>query len=136
MVEYPCEPGRWVYRENSGLWGMGARKVTKSPLFWLQRTWCCIPLRLVFTLQDRISGDLDPVWLEALWKGYRGYGAAISGKLWLSGKHAQGGKVTRILMTDLDRQKLGTTHPRMHPTFEFLLPDNQCFPDIGALGPL
>ena len=86
MVEYPCEPGRWVYRENSGLWGMGARKVTKSPLFWLQRIWWCIPLRLVFTLQDRISGDLDLVWLEALWKGYRGYGAAISGKLWLSGK--------------------------------------------------
>ena len=45
-----------------------------------------IPLRLVFTLQDRTSGGLDRVWLEALWKGYRGYSAAISGKHWLSGK--------------------------------------------------
>ena len=26
MVEYPCEPGRWVYRENSGLWGNGCLK--------------------------------------------------------------------------------------------------------------
>ena len=29
-------------------------------------------LRLVFTLQHRTSGDLDLVWLEALWKGYSG----------------------------------------------------------------
>ena len=33
------------------------------------------------------SGNLDLVWLEALWKCYRGYKAAISGKLWLSGKN-------------------------------------------------
>ena len=84
MVEYPFEPGRWVYRENSGLWGMGAGKMTKSPLFWLQRIWWCIPLRLVFTLQDRISGDLDLVWLEALWKGYRSTKASIAGKLLLA----------------------------------------------------
>ena len=32
-------------------------------------------------LQHRTSGDLDLVWLEALWKGYRGYSAALSGKL-------------------------------------------------------
>ena len=43
-------------------------------------------LRLVFALQDRTSGELDLVWLEALWKGYRGYSAAFSVKLWLSGK--------------------------------------------------
>ena len=60
--------------------------MTKNLLFWLKRIWCCIPLRLVFTLQDRSSDDLDLVWLEAVWEGYRGYGAAISGKLWLSGK--------------------------------------------------
>ena len=41
---------------------------------------------LVFTLQDRTLGYLDLVWLEAPWKDYRGYRAAISGKLWLSGK--------------------------------------------------
>ena len=58
--------------------------MTKNPLFWLHRIWYCIPLRLVFTLQDRTSGDLDLVWFEALWKGYRGYSAAISEKLWLS----------------------------------------------------
>ena len=57
--------------------------MTKNPLFWLQRLRCCIPLRLVFTLQDRTSDDLDLVWLEALWKDYRGYRAATSGKLWL-----------------------------------------------------
>ena len=79
MVEYPSEPGRWVHREDSGLWG--AWKMTKNPLIWLQRIWCCIPLRLVFMLQHRTSGDLDLVWLEALWKGYRGYSAALSGKL-------------------------------------------------------
>ena len=55
-------------------------------LFWLQGIGCFIPLRQVFTLQDRTSGDLDLDWLEALWKGYRGDCAAISGKLWLSGK--------------------------------------------------
>ena len=60
--------------------------MTKSSLFCLQRMWCCIPLRLVFSLQNQFSGNLDLVWLEALWKGYRGYSAAISGKLWLSGK--------------------------------------------------
>ena len=26
------------------------------------------------------------MWLKFLWKGYRGYSAAIAGKLWLSGK--------------------------------------------------
>ena len=55
--------------------------MTKNLLFWLNRIWCCIPLRLVFTLQDRTSGDLDLVWLEAVWEGYRGYGAVLSGKL-------------------------------------------------------
>ena len=60
--------------------------MTKNLLFWLQRIWCSIPLRLVFKLQDRTSGDRDVVWFEALWKCYRGYSAAISGKLWLSGK--------------------------------------------------
>ena len=45
-----------------------------------------LAITLVFTLQDRTSGDLDLVWLEALWQGFRGYSAAISGKLWLSGK--------------------------------------------------
>ena len=60
--------------------------MTKNPLFWLQRIWCCIRFRLVFTLQDRISGDLDLIWLEALWNGYVGYRATISGKLWLSEK--------------------------------------------------
>ena len=58
--------------------------MTKSPLFWLQRLWC-IPLRLVFMLQDRISGDLDLVWLEPLWKGYRGYigETLVIGKNWV-----------------------------------------------------
>ena len=60
--------------------------MTKNPLFWLQCIWCCIRLRLVFTLHDRTSGDLDLVWLEAILKGYRGYRSTISGKLWLSGK--------------------------------------------------
>ena len=55
--------------------------MTKNPFIWLQRIWCCILLRLVFTLQHRTSGDLDLVWLEALWKAYRGYSAALSGKL-------------------------------------------------------
>ena len=44
------------------------------------------PAGIHVTLQDRTSGDLDLVWLEALWNGYRGYRATISGKLWLSGK--------------------------------------------------
>ena len=61
--------------------------MTKNPLFLLQRIKCNIPLRLVFTLQDQTSDDLDPVWLQALSKGYRDYTAAISGKLWLSGKN-------------------------------------------------
>ena len=30
-------------------------------------------------------GSRSLVWLEALWKGYRGYSAATSGKLWCSG---------------------------------------------------
>ena len=60
--------------------------MTKNPLFWLERIWCCIPFRLVFTLQDRTSGALDLVCLKVLWKGYRGYSAAKLGKLWLSGK--------------------------------------------------
>ena len=61
--------------------------MTKNPLFLIQRIWCCIPLRLVFTLQDRTSDDLDLVWLEALWKGYRGYSAAISEKTLVIGKN-------------------------------------------------
>ena len=65
-MDYPCERGRWVYQENTGLWGMGAWKMTKKSVI---RVCCCIPLRLVFTLQDRTSGDLDLVGLEALWKG-------------------------------------------------------------------
>ena len=60
--------------------------MTKNPLFWLERICSCIPFRLVFTLQDRTSGDLDLVWIKVWWKGNRGYRAAISGKLWLSGK--------------------------------------------------
>ena len=112
MVEYSCEPGRWVYLENFGVWGMGAWKMTKNPLFWLQRICCCIPLRLVFTLQDRTSGKLHLVWLEALWKGYRGYSAAISGTLWLSGKiksniRCMGGWVVHRLC--LSRSAIGTS---------------------------
>ena len=61
--------------------------MTKTPLFWLERIWCCIPFWLVFTLQDRTSGDLDLVWLKVLWKGYRGYRAAISGKTLVIGKN-------------------------------------------------
>ena len=38
------------------------------------------------TTQDRTSGDLDLVWLEALLKPYRGYRTTISENLWLSGK--------------------------------------------------
>ena len=34
--------------------------MTKNPLFRLQRIWCCILLRLVFTLQDRTSGGWSP----------------------------------------------------------------------------
>ena len=45
-----------------------------------------LAITLVFTLQDRTLGDLNLVWLEARWKDYRGNRAAISGKLWLSGK--------------------------------------------------
>ena len=36
-------------------------------------------------------------------------------------------------MADPDRQNLGTTHPPMHPMFDFIFPDNQSFPDIAAL---
>ena len=60
--------------------------MTKNPYFWLQRICCYFPLRLVFTLEDRTSGDLDLVWLEALWKGYIGPSAPISRIHWLSGK--------------------------------------------------
>ena len=59
--------------------------MTKNPYFWLQRICCYFPLRLVFTLEDRTSGDLDLVRLEALWKGYRGHIAPVSRKLWLDG---------------------------------------------------
>ena len=70
------------------LWfvGNGCSKSVEKSVILATSIWWCIPLRLVFTLQDRISGDPDLVRLEALWKVYRGYGAAISGKLWLSGK--------------------------------------------------
>ena len=71
--------------------------MTKNPLFWLQRIWCCIPLRLVFTLQDRTSGDLDLVWLEVLWKGYMGYRAGGPQVLSVKVSHRSSGDLDLVV---------------------------------------
>ena len=54
-MQYPFETGWWVYQENSGLWGMGAWKMTKNSLFWLQRICCYIPPLLVFRTKLRVT---------------------------------------------------------------------------------
>ena len=64
------------------LMGNGGLKNDEKSVILATTNVVLYPLRLLFTLQHRTSGDLYLVWLEALLKGYRGYSAAISGKLW------------------------------------------------------